>query len=91
MPERYDQNKFMSPWEMCGCIAFHSLNFLPKEAQDWGVVRISSHLDIPLFTLLGYSTGWIHPFATDYADAETPKERARVGYRRIVHYCKTGE
>lgn len=91
--EEYDQS-YYSP--ACGfgcCIAGHAYLISHKDQNPWQCQVIDF---MPSFiaadsNLVLMPSDWMEPFASAYAEAKTSKGRARVGYRRIMHYLRTGE
>ncbi len=58
---------------------------VPTEAQK--LLGLTARQADALFSSSDY---WPEPFATDYDNARTDAERARVGARRIAYFIRTG-
>lgn len=92
--EEYNQN---CNGHNCGCIAHHICKvakpnlITPSSNVMWRGAELLGFNYLQSPNLFATHFSWPKKFKFEYANARTSKGRARVGYRRIMHYLKTGE
>lgn len=93
--EEYNQSRFISEYGSGCCIAGHIWVMINGSfpSESWKVNKFASTQIDPTGNLdtSALFIFWPSRLRKKYLEAKTSKGRARVGYRRIMHYLRTGE